>query len=345
MVPFPPAPWQSLTTALLLQCFGWFVIYLAVLGFLHRQRRRPEWYDAPLMLAIATLSSIVFGLPNENVLGHPTSGPVFQSLVWIALLIATVVNWKRLSKMERTTEMRASVGTLVCIMLLCSCVLWIAAQVPHARENARLSMCTGHLKQIALALHNYHDVAGQFPEQQLGQPAHSWRVAILPYIYESQLYNEYHFSDAWNEGTNDRIARREIATYQCPSEKFARSPAGYPYTAYVLFLDDEAVWRDSGPLTLDQLGSANANTLLFGEACGQRIPWSEPRDVVLSQATMRINAPGHRLGHSTGVFSSFHPRGACYSTVDGQIRVLSPNTAPQVLADLMRAQSNDDEEF
>ena len=70
----------------------------------------------------------------------------------------------------------------------------LAIAFRDAREAARRSQCKGNLKQIGLALLNYHDTFGCFPPAYIadadGKPMHSWRVLILPYIDNAQLYNQ-----------------------------------------------------------------------------------------------------------------------------------------------------------
>ena len=96
------------------------------------------------------------------------------------------------------------------VVLVCGGVLvaLLLPAVQAAREAARRSQCTNNLKQIVLALHNYHDVYKCFPSAVLtdesGRPIRSWRVAILPFMEQQALYKQYDFNQPWDSPRNPR---------------------------------------------------------------------------------------------------------------------------------------------
>jgi hypothetical protein len=73
------------------------------------------------------------------------------------------------------------------------------------------------LRQIALALHNYHDAVGTFPppasSSRDGKPLLSWRVLILPYLEQDALYREFHLDEPWDSPHNKRLIDRMPAIY------------------------------------------------------------------------------------------------------------------------------------
>ena len=75
-----------------------------------------------------------------------------------------------------------------------------------AAKRAENTVVKNHLKQLALAMHNYHDVYKQFPPAAIrdahGRPLLSWRVALLPFVEENQLYHQFHLDEPWDSPHN-----------------------------------------------------------------------------------------------------------------------------------------------
>src|SRR5690606_7573706 len=78
--------------------------------------------------------------------------------------------------------------------------------VVSGRTAAHRTAATNQFKQIGIAMHNYHDVNGRFPAPVMigpdGKTPHSWRVAILPYLDQQELYKQYKFDEAWDSEHN-----------------------------------------------------------------------------------------------------------------------------------------------
>ena len=108
---------------------------------------------------------------------------------------------------------------LVVIAIIAVLVAILLPAVQQAREAARASQCKNNLKQIGLALHNYHEAMGMFPMIRTNpatgagigtctwqsQPGHSWLVRLLPHMDQAALYNKFRFTwmDACYNGTRD----------------------------------------------------------------------------------------------------------------------------------------------
>ena len=87
--------------------------------------------------------------------------------------------------------------------MLCVCAGLLLPAVQAAREAARRMSCSNNIKQIGLAMQNYHTAYGTLPPAYTvdaqGRPLHSWRTLILPFIEQQALYGEIDLSKPWND--------------------------------------------------------------------------------------------------------------------------------------------------
>ncbi len=125
---------------------------------------------------------------------------------------------------------------LVVIAIIAILIALLLPAVQQAREAARRTQCKNHLKQMGLALHNYHDVFNKFPIGSLGVSTRlNWRVGILPYLDQAPLFNKLNMSESfWSGslGANNAILQGlVINVYQCPSSALPALPTAAPYTS------------------------------------------------------------------------------------------------------------------
>ena len=130
---------------------------------------------------------------------------------------------------------------LVVIAIIAVLIALLLPAVQQAREAARRSQCKNNLKQLGLALHNYHDTVNMFPSAaywrdpatgihtnayngggsgatMVSQISHSWLVSILPFFDQAPLYMTWNFSQNLTGATNLNAAGTHLNALVCPSD-------------------------------------------------------------------------------------------------------------------------------
>ena len=121
---------------------------------------------------------------------------------------------------------------LVVIAIIAVLIALLLPAVQSAREAARRIQCVNNLKQIGLAFHNYHDTNNVFitsegwsyrsdrgVPQAAPRRSWGWRMNVLPYIEQNNLYNAMNFNlCVWNPENSITIIDNQINGYLCPSD-------------------------------------------------------------------------------------------------------------------------------
>jgi prepilin-type processing-associated H-X9-DG protein len=280
----------------------------------------PEWEDvdtgpgrtsgkaiASLILGIASfLCSIFTGIP-AIILGILGLREVDRSRGRVqghGLAIAGIVT--------------GGIGTLsICPAILLGLLL---PAVQKVREAANRLACQNNLRQITLALHNYHDTYGRFPpavvRDRNGKPLYSWRVVVLPFLEQDSLYREFHLDEPWDSDHNRRLLDHMPKVYADPTEPSASM------TVYQVFTGPQTAFEDPKGQNLSSFTDGPNNTLLVVEAA-QAVRWTEPVDL-----TFDPQGPLPPLGHR-------HGAGFNAALADGSVRFLPGDLGEQTLRALI----------
>ncbi len=114
--------------------------------------------------------------------------------------------------------------------------------VRTARPAARRMQCSNNLKQISLALHNYHSKYRSFPPAFTvdgeGNRLHSWRTLILPFMEQSTLYDTIDLSVPWSDPANHEATKVSVPAYHCPE-----SSTDSVFTRYLAVVGENCPWH------------------------------------------------------------------------------------------------------
>ena len=153
--------------------------------------------------------------------------------------------------------------------------------VQAVRAAARRTTSMNNLRQLSLASHNFASNYQRLPSGdgpvRPGGPAVSWRVKLLPFIEEGNLYEQYNFDEPWDSENNMKVAKQMPATFMNP-----QSTAQEGFTVYrgvggvsgVMGVDDKgkSVRRTFGEIT-----DGTSNTIMFVECPDHMaVPWTKP---------------------------------------------------------------------
>jgi len=136
------------------------------------------------------------------------------------------------------------------------------------------------MSQVALAIHNYESTHGTLPPAVVygpdGTPLLSWRVLILPYIEQEELYKQFHLDEPWDSPHNIRLLERMPTTYELPGRKKKLIPPHH--TVCHVFVGKGTPFEPGRSLTLKDFPDGTSNTLLVVEA-GEPVPWTKPEEI------------------------------------------------------------------
>lgn len=197
-------------------------------------------------------------------------------------------------------------------------------------DAASLVQSENNLKQIGLAMHNFHDVYLRFPPAVIygpdGKPWHSWRVLILPFIEQLAIYDQYRWNEPWDGPNNSKLLKSLPSVYRDP----VNGESDDTYTHYAAVTGKDTAFGSEGPrlseatengtqaigkaigtggIKIAQIIDGTSNTLMVGPVSPERkIPWMKPEDIVVEDDFPGIGkeggfaAPYKRANGKAGIF-------------------------------------------
>ncbi|MCE5266435.1 MAG: DUF1559 domain-containing protein [Planctomycetaceae bacterium] len=179
---------------------------------------------------------------------------------------------------------------------LCAFCYLLALPCIESRETSRMIMCRINLQHIGRALQNYAATYGTLPPAYVadksGNPMHSWRVLILPFLEDASLtslHKRYRFDEPWDGPNNRKLIAESPRWYCCPED--AWQPGHVPKTtSYVAIVGPKTAWPGAKGVKLRKWEDRSGDTILLVEVANSDILWSEPRDLSIEDISQLVHA-------------------------------------------------------
>ncbi len=169
---------------------------------------------------------------------------------------------------------------LVCAGVLAALLL---PAVSAARDAARHAQLSNQMKQIGIAIHNYHDTYRQFPPAVAtnweGTQTHGWRVTLLPYIEQYPLYEQWNENEAWDSAANSQLHSPMPSTYASPFD----SEPDTTQSHFVAVSHPNGIMSGESGIGFANVSDGLSNTILAVYLPNRTVKWAEPSDVSLQE--------------------------------------------------------------
>ena len=197
----------------------------------------------------------------------------------------------------------------------------ILPSVNVSRAAAHTTQSKNNLKQIGLALHNYYEAHQSFPPAVVigpdGKTPHSWRVAILPYLEQAPLYEQYRKDEPWNGPNNIKLVDKIPALFRDPTDAPNSTAA-----SYFALVGGSSIFSGKEGMQFPQITDGLSNTILVVEA-KRDIPWTKPEDIPFDKDKPAPKFGGHHPGSFLAVLG------------DGSVRAFPDNLPNDILKALI----------
>jgi hypothetical protein len=181
-------------------------------------------------------------------------------------------------------------------------------QLDPQEAAAKESRSRNNLKQLMLAMYNYHDIHAHFPPAVVigpdGKTPHSWRVELLPILDEGALYKQYRLNEPWDSPHNKLLLRQIPDVFRTPFDDSKSTNSGY----YAL-VGPGTVFEGTKGIRVRDITDGTSFTFALVEA-KRDIPWTKPADIPFAPDKPVPQFGGFVKGHFTA------------ATADGACRVL-----------------------
>jgi hypothetical protein len=257
--------------------------------------------DATSAQALALWMGGAWQFVKQNVAADKTEeSQALAALVdQFARLFAPKVDGNRLTIQVDAKQLIASAGGA----FLGQAALGVVKRAESAEVKSRL-------KQVSMAMHNYHDVYRQFPPAAIydaqGRPLLSWRVALLPFLEPSQqnaaLYKQFHLDEPWDSPHNKPLIAKMPEIFAPRSAQLREQGR----TTLLVAVGKQTVFGSKEGVRIRDITDGTSNTILIVDVDEpQAVVWTKPDDlnvdgVDVKQALLGTRKDGFRCAMADG---------------------------------------------
>ncbi|MGF1578866.1 MAG: DUF1559 domain-containing protein [Gemmataceae bacterium] len=201
----------------------------------------------------------------------------------------------------------------------------VAVVAPLAKKfqiAVKRSQSQNNLKLIGLAMHNYLDTHGTFPPaatfDKQEQPLLSWRVHVLPYLNQNELYKQFKLDEPWDSPHNKKLIAKMPKVF-----RRAGSAAGRGETTYLVPVGKNTIFGVKDGCKILTISDGTSNTILAVDVDDKSaVIWTKPEDLKVDKNNPKRGMLGHKQGFNV-LFA------------DGSVRSISKTIDAKVLRGLM----------
>lgn len=206
----------------------------------------------------------------------------------------------------------------------------VVPPITRSYDRLRRRRTMEHMKEIGLAMHNYHDAYKHFPPAALrdkqNRPLLSWRVLLLPYL-DPKLYKEFDLDEAWDGPHNKKLIGRMPPMYRSPASRITKPG----YTTCLVAVGPNTLFSKPEGMTIKEVTDGTSATIMTLDANDDAaVIWTKPDDWEFDPKRPWRNLIGH------------HADGFVCGLADGAALFLGKErTSDKTLKALMTANAGD----
>ena len=232
------------------------------------------------------------------------------------------------------------VATGLCVAGLINTLVWNATspspwfRISLTRDANYRTIMSNNLKQIGVALQNYHENFQAFPAggtfRSSGTAGHGWMVQLLPFTDQSSLYGRVRFEVPWYHRINREVYESRVSAFEDPMSQPGMRPARNFAPAY--FAANDRVMNSNLGLSISEITDGSSNTILAGSLKTRPRAWGDV-------ANWRKLDFG--INKSIDGFGSFEPGGAFFLMADGSVRFINEDADLRMLRAMATPNADD----